>query len=181
MKRLILLFLCLLLLLCGCTNQPFRIGGIDLRKTMPTLLLYANFTEAGCELSLRFYKAQPEDSVEDSLSATAPTLKAAIEDIEGFSAKEIFFMRYAVLVLGGNVDVAVSQLSFLKGKTMYVFYSAEDVCTGEVENSAEVFYFKSHELAREGKCITLSKFLEDTAISLPTLTLKEGYIEVLEN
>ncbi len=179
MKRLVILLLPLLLL-CGCVNQEFRVGGIDLRKTLPTQAVYLYFGEDGVEVTVRYYKPiQEEDSAETVLSATGATAKAALAEIERITGKEIFYMRYAALVLGGNFDLA--QLSIFRDKTMYVFSADENVCESPLKDAAETFHFESRRIAKDGKCHSIKEILNDTSLPIPKVHLKEDYITLLQN
>ena len=149
---------------------------------MPTQLAYVYFSEGLCTVTIRYYKAQDEGSVEALMPGVGKTPKEAVAVIEDTGDKEFFFMRGACLVVGGDLsEENLLLLSYFKNYHLFLFSSEQNVCYAEEPMAAEAFSQKISKLKKEDKAVLLSEFLEDRTLKPPALTVKEGYIVLLEN
>lgn len=182
-KRICLILAPLLFIFCGCTTRQFRVGGVQIRSTLPSFVMYVDIADGVWDFCARYYEAEsPDMAVESVKHGYGATLEDAIEDIENITGRDMLYMNGAALILGPNMQDArqIAQLEVLRRHKIYIFRAQENVL--EVENpfAGELFIgvMKSAKSRDLIDLVLIGDFLDDSELFVPRVALEQNAIVI---
>ena len=174
-----------LLFLCGCSTRQFRIGGVQIRSTLPSFVIYTDYADGRWDFCARYYEAEsPDAAVESVKHGYGATLEEAIEDIENLTGRDMLYMNGAALILGpGITDEKAVELEVLRRHKLYIFKAAENVAEIDNDYAGELFIdvMKSAKSRKLITLISIDVYLDDLSVSVPEAEISQNAIAIKIN